>query len=60
MLVKGMLGRHEILHGAQTRYASATNSYRAISWLQYVAAFEQQKDLAERHRKRKKAESSNR
>jgi hypothetical protein len=60
MLIKGVLARHEILHGTQTKYASATNSYRAISWLQYVAAFEQQKDLAERHRKRKKAESSNR
>jgi hypothetical protein len=55
-LIKGVLARHEILHGTQTKYASATNSYRAISWLQYVAAFEEQKDFAKRHQERKKAD----
>jgi len=54
-LIKGVLARHEVLHGVQTKYASATNSYRAISWLQYVAAFEEQKDFAKRHHERKKA-----
>ena len=56
MLIKGVLTRHEILHGNQTDYASATNSYRAISWLQYVATFEEQKDFAKRHRARQKAD----
>lgn len=52
-LIKGVLTRHEILHGIRTNYASATNSYRAISWLQYVAAFEEQKDFAQwRHQKK--------
>jgi hypothetical protein len=55
-LMRGVLSRHEILHGVQTKYASATNSYRAISWLQYVAAFEQQKDFARRHHERKNAD----
>ncbi len=48
---KGYLNRHEVLHGIETDYASATNSYRAISWLQYVGHFKHEKELA-RHRKR--------
>jgi hypothetical protein len=55
-LIKGVLARHEILHGNQTKYASATNSYRSISWLQYVATLKEQKDFAKRHRARKKAD----
>jgi hypothetical protein len=43
---KGYLSRHEVLHGIETDYASATNSYRAISWLQYVAHFKHEKELA--------------
>jgi hypothetical protein len=53
-LAKGVLTRHEILHGVRCNYASATNSCRAISWLQYVAAFEEQKDFARRHHEQKK------
>jgi hypothetical protein len=56
-LIRGTLTRHEILHGVRCNYASATNSCRAISWLQYVAAFEEQKDFARRHRQRAKNES---
>lgn len=52
-LIKGSLSRHHILHGIETQYGTATNSYRAISWLQYVASFEEQKDIAKRHRNRK-------
>lgn len=47
-LVRGALNRHEILHGIETKYASATNSCRSISWLQYVAHFEEAKDFARR------------
>jgi hypothetical protein len=53
-LVRGVLTRHEILHGIRNNYASATNSYRAISWLQFVAEFEYQKDFARRHQQEKK------
>ena len=56
-LTRGALARHEILHGVRCNYASATNSCRAISWLQYVAAFEEQKDFARRQRQRSKKES---
>ncbi len=31
------LNRHEILHGEVVNYATQTNSYKAISWLHYVA-----------------------
>ncbi len=34
-----ILNRHEILHGINSNYASPLNSCRAISWLQYVAHF---------------------
>jgi len=48
ILVKRVLNRHEVLHGIETNYASATNSCRSISWLQYVAHFGQAKDFAGR------------
>jgi hypothetical protein len=51
LLVKGVLNRHEILHGVNTNYASATNSCRSISWLEYVAHLRHAKDLAERKRR---------
>jgi hypothetical protein len=47
-LIRGALSRHEILHGIDTDYASATNSCRSISWLQYMAHFAQAKDFAGR------------
>jgi hypothetical protein len=49
LVPKGYLNRHEVLHGIETNYASATNSYRAISWLQYVAHFKREKRLS-RHK----------
>ncbi len=51
ILVKSALNRHEILHGIETNYASATNSCRSISWLQYVAHFREAKDFARRKQK---------
>jgi len=38
-LIKGVLSRNQILHGADTDYATLTNSCRAISWLDYVSYF---------------------
>jgi len=46
ILLKRLLNRHEVLHGVETGYASATNSCRAISWMQYVDYFWQAKDFA--------------
>jgi len=39
MLIGEVLNRHQILHGANTDYATLTNSCRAISWLDYVSYF---------------------
>jgi hypothetical protein len=39
MLTAEMLNRNEILHGTNTSYATPLNSYRAISWLEYVSHF---------------------
>lgn len=53
ILIKGALARHLIVHGIETKYATATNSFRAISWLQYVASFKHQLEIATgRQRKR--------
>lgn len=38
-LFREAFNRHEILHGINTSYATDRNSFRAISWLQYVASF---------------------
>lgn len=37
MLTEEALNRHQILHGANTDYATPLNSCRAISWLDYVS-----------------------
>jgi hypothetical protein len=39
MLSGEVLNRHQILHGANTAYATPLNSCRAISWLDYVSYF---------------------
>jgi len=53
MLAKRVLNRHKVLHGIETNYASATNSCRAISWLQYVADFDEAKDCARRKKEKR-------
>jgi hypothetical protein len=50
ILLKRLLNRHEVLHGVETDYGSATNSCRAISWLQYIGHFAEAKDFADRKR----------
>jgi len=37
LLIGGVLNRNQILHGANTDYATPLNSCRAISWLDYVS-----------------------
>jgi hypothetical protein len=39
MLTEEVLKRHSILHGTNTSYATPLNSYRALSWLEYVSGF---------------------
>jgi hypothetical protein len=34
------LNRHAVLHGIDTKYGTEINSYKAISWLQYAAQFD--------------------
>jgi hypothetical protein len=44
----GELNRHEVLHGIDTQYATELNSYRAISWLQCAAHFDEAKKCSNR------------
>jgi hypothetical protein len=39
LLTNDVLNRHAVLHGTNVRYATSLNSYRAISWLDYVFSF---------------------
>ena len=43
MLKGEVLNRNAILHGMNTTYATSLNSYRAISWLQFVSYFQTMK-----------------
>jgi hypothetical protein len=46
-----ILNRNAVQHGINTTYANEPNSCRAISWLQYVAHFDEAKKMANRRKK---------
>jgi hypothetical protein len=58
LLLEGALNRHEVLHGVDTSYATARNSLRAVSWLQYVALFSERDEVATARKSRDGAEES--
>jgi hypothetical protein len=47
MITTEVLNRNEILHGMNTSYATQLNSYRAISWLEYISHFRWMREISE-------------